>query len=173
LKNISFTSFNWNGRDAALSGRDNNIISGCWFGLDSGAPTPHRTRYQEFSSPAARVATSWRHRQKHAATCFRPIRNTASLSPTRTRRATSFPANLHRHGCGWSTWSLYFGGVFLANGQPQPHRRHECRAGNVISGNLGNGIPLRGSTVVSKTMQRKFHRHRCHRDDALPTPSPG
>ena len=53
--------------------------------------------------------------------------------------------------------SNVLGGVFLADGAAETSSAGtNAGAGNVISGNLGNGILLRGSDVVSNSVQGNF-----------------
>jgi len=61
VKNLSFQNFNWNGLTLRYPYATNNLISGCWLGLDFTARTPRPTRCREFSSMTTQAATSSRH----------------------------------------------------------------------------------------------------------------
>ncbi len=46
VKNISFSGFNWNGLTLEYTDASNNIISGCWFGVDSSGTNAAPNAYQ-------------------------------------------------------------------------------------------------------------------------------
>jgi Astacin (Peptidase family M12A) len=158
VKNISFSGFNWNGLTLEFADATNNTIAGCWLGLDStgtnAAPNANQGIY--FVQGASHNIIGGTN-----ALARNVISGNAQyglwMSDTNTTGNVILGNYIGTDASGSLMVSNALGGLFLVGGTS--HNiigGTNAGAGNVISGNLGNGILLRGSDVINNTVQGNF-----------------
>ncbi len=158
VKNLSFQNCGWNGVTLDYPYATNDTISGCWMGPDyTGTNTaPNALQgiliYQGASSNIIGGTTAL-------------TRNVLSgnsqygvwIGGTNTTGNVVLGNYIGTDASGKLMLSNSLGGVFLADGTS--HNvigGTNAGAGNLISGNLGSGILLRGSNVVNNVIEGNF-----------------
>lgn len=158
VKNISFNGFNWNGLTLRFADATNNTIAGCWLGLDATGSNAAPNAYQGIllDMGASRNIIGGTNAL---------ARNVLSgntqygvlISGTNTTGNVILGNYIGTDAGGSRAVSNSVGGVFLADGTSRNTIGGTLAgAGNVISGNVGNGILFRGSNVVGNTVQGNF-----------------
>jgi hypothetical protein len=158
IKNLSFSGFDWNGLTLLYADATNNTISGCWFGLDFSGTNAAPNAYQGiFIANGA----NWNFIGGTNALARNVISGNSQYGVFITDSNTTGNVVLGNYigtdAGGQLMVSNALGGVFLADGASQNLiGGTNAGARNVISGNLGNGILIRGSSVVHNTVQGNF-----------------
>jgi titin len=158
VKNLSFQNFNWNGLTLRYACATNNTISGCWLGVDytgsHAAPDAYQgvLIYDGASGNIVGGTNALARNVLSGNTQYGVL-----ISGTNTASNVIRGNYIGTDAGGSLMVSNAMGGVFLADGTS--HNiigGTNAGAGNVISGNLGNGILLRGSNVVNNTVLGNF-----------------
>jgi len=154
VKNISFQGFNWNGLTLEYADATNNTIAGCWLGLDyTGTNTaPNALQgiliFDGASGNFVGGTNALARNVLSGNTQYGVL-----ISGTNTAGNVILGNYIGTDAGGSLMVSNALGGVFLADGTSRNIiGGTNAGAGNVISGNLGNGILIRGSNVVNNTV---------------------
>ncbi len=158
IKNISFTGFDWNGLTLVYSDATNNTIAGCWLGLDSTGSNAAPNAYQGIliangASGNIIGGTNALARNVLSGNSQYGI----FITDSNTTGNVVLGNYIGTDAGGSHMVSNSLGGMFLAD--DTGHNiigGTNAGAGNVISGNLGNGILMRGSNVVNNTVLGNF-----------------
>src|SRR5208283_3766295 len=158
VKNISFQGFNWNGLTLEYADATNNTITGCWLGLNYTGTTTAPNALQGiliFDGASGNVVGGTNALARNVLSG-----NTqygVLISGTNTTGNVILGNYIGTDAGGSFMVSNALGGVFLADGTSQNIiGGTKAGAGNVISGNLGNGILIRGSNVVNNAVLGNF-----------------
>jgi hypothetical protein len=158
VKNLSFQNFNWNGLTLRYPYATNNLISGCWLGLDftgtNAAPNALQgiLIYDDASGNIIGGTNALARNVISGNTQYGVL-----ISGTNTSGNVILGNDIGTDAGGSLIVFNALGGVFLADGTSlNIIGGTNTGAGNLISGNLGNGILLRGSNVVDNTVQGNF-----------------
>jgi len=158
VKNICFTGFNWNGITLFYPDATNNTISGCWIGVNANGSNAAPNAFQGIliaagasgniiggTNALSRNVISGNSQYGVLITDSNTIGNVVLGNYIGTDANGSNPV------------PNVLGGVFLvASASHNLIGGTNAGAGNVISGNPGSGILMRGSQVVNNTVQGNF-----------------
>ena len=158
IKNLSLQNFSWNGITLDYPFATNNTISGCWLGPDytgtNAAPNALQgiLIYNGASSNLVGGTTALTRNILSG-----NIQYGVLIDGTNTTGNKVIGNYIGTDYTGTRMLSNSLGGVFVADGSVGNFiGSTNAGAGNVISGNLGSGILLRGSNVVNETIAGNF-----------------
>jgi hypothetical protein len=158
IKNLSFSGFNWNGLTLLYPDATNNTISGCWFGLNFTGTNAAPNAYQGILIAAGASGNLIGGTNALA-------RNVLSgnsqygifITDSNTTGNVVLGNYIGTDATGMNPLPNAVAGVTIDTGSSANLiGGTNAGAGNLISGNLGNGILMRGSNVVNNTVQGNF-----------------